>query len=164
MLQKAVEMWNVINIILKEPLQTCQTWINLSNITYTLKKIIGLYFNQLIMFVCLFSQTSFLATIISLNFILQHNMFRHQALITRKQKSTNPKPKWANQLSSEAINHLLDACGTTLSGSGPLMPYDDRSNYEKGGAEQFFGWLVGTLQLKLRKRQLRGLSVPNRGP
>ena len=34
------------------------------------------------MFVCLFSQTSFLATIISLNFILQHNMFRRLALVT----------------------------------------------------------------------------------
>ena len=52
------------------------------------------------------------------------------------------------------------------------MPYDDRSNYEKGGAEELgaIGWLVGTLQLKLRKRQLGeepSLSLiedPSRGP
>ena len=59
---------------------------------------------------------------------------------TKSQQLQNEQISWV-----QAINYLLDACGTTLSGSGPLMPYDDRSNYEKGGAEQFFGWLVGWL-------------------
>ena len=39
-----------------------------------------------IMFVCLYSQTSLMATITSLNLFLKHNMFRHQALITCKRQ------------------------------------------------------------------------------
>ena len=50
------------------------------------------------------------------------------------------------------LRTFVDTCGTILTGSGPLMPYDDRSNYEKGSTEELGQWYTTTL----RKRQLRG--------
>lgn len=72
-------------------------------------------------------------------------------------------PKFANQLWHQQPTSCVDACGTTLRGSGLLIPDDDRSNYEKGGAEELVG---GTLQFEITQKATQrggGLSVPNRG-
>ena len=61
----------------------------------------------------------------------------------------------------------------TLSGSGSLMPYDDRSNYKKGGAEEFFVIRYSSVHCldeitqKATQRREGPLSLiedPSRGP